>query len=73
MKMTPLGSKASDADTPGRRASRGRRHKSYCAPMLRQISPDEAKRMLLERGDLSDPAIQQMIDRIELPATRVEK
>ena len=58
-------SEASDAGAPNRDAPLSRGRKPYRTPVLSRLSPDEAK-ALLERADRSDPAVQQMLDRIEV-------
>lgn len=47
---------------PSRRLHRPR---AYVAPAVTRVSPQEAKELLLRNADASDPAVRQMLDRIE--------
>jgi hypothetical protein len=37
----------------------------YSAPGFRRLSPEAAKDLLLQRADVRDPKVQQMLERIE--------
>jgi hypothetical protein len=52
----------------GRQEQRGFR--PYVAPAVRQMSPQETKELLLRSRDVSDPVVQQMLDRIDKILTR---
>jgi len=39
--------------------------KPYVRPALRRLTPEAAKELLLQKGDLSDPEVRQMLQRIE--------
>lgn len=39
--------------------------KPYFAPAVRQVTPQEARGLLLEKADLSDPEVQEMLRRID--------
>jgi hypothetical protein len=41
------------------------RRRSYVAPGFARVSPQEAKELLLRDGGTSDPAVREMLDRIE--------
>ena len=45
------------------RLSNGR--KSYSAPGFKRLSPEEAKKLLLERADAKDPEVLRLLARIE--------
>lgn len=44
--------------------ARGER-KPYVRPALRRLTPEAAKELLLQKGDLSDPEVRHMLQRIE--------
>lgn len=39
--------------------------RTYAAPAIVHVSPQEAKELLLRNADPNDPAVRQMLDRIE--------
>lgn len=48
-----------------------RRGELYTAPAIKRLTPDEAKQLLLQRADMSDPEVRHMLDCIEqLKGTR---
>lgn len=39
--------------------------KPYVAPAFKRLTPEAAKELLLEKGDLTDPGVKQMLQCIE--------
>ena len=39
--------------------------KAYVKPAFRRLTPETAKELLLQKGDLSDPKVKQMLQCIE--------
>lgn len=57
---------AAKAARPYGEVSVSRVRKPYHAPTFSQLNPDHARKTLLLQADGSDPAVQQMLDRIEV-------
>jgi hypothetical protein len=56
---------SSDLAQPAAAERRNESRQTYVAPACRRLTPEAAKELLMQKGDLSDPEVQRMLQCIE--------